>query len=85
MNASFRLLTFVEKSSVSDVSVLTEAAELLIILYKCPNLVKPVFGLYITSFIYLLKKCWSFVLCLIKNDETPCYRINGTVFLKLEK
>lgn len=85
MNCSFRLLTFVEKSSESNISVLTDAAELLIVLYKCPNLVKPVLGLYITSFVYLLKKCWSLILCLIRSNKAPCYRIYGTVFLKLEK
>lgn len=85
MNCSFRLLTFVEKSSVSGVTVLTEAAELLIVLYKCPNLIKPFLGLYVTSFIYLLKKCWSFVLCLVRSDEKPCYKNYVTVFHKLEK
>lgn len=86
MSCSLRIITFVEKVCISNIAVLTDAAELLIVLYKFPNLIKPVLGLYITSFVCLLKKSWSFVISLIKSDKIATYNNNYiAIFHKLEK
>lgn len=62
MNCSLRIIIFVEKKKISKVAVLTEATDLLIVLYKCPkHSIKPHLGLYIITFVNILKKCCSFV------------------------
>lgn len=86
MSCALRMITFVEKhSNISNVILLSEAAELLIVLYKYPNnAIKKNLGLYLISFANIFNKCWSFI-----NDsqETgkeirgPCY----FPFHKLEK
>lgn len=63
MNCSLKIMTFVEKyPCLSDVKLLIEAGELLIVLYKCPNnSIKPLLGVYVSTFSNFLKKCWSFI------------------------
>lgn len=84
MNCSLRIITFVEKSP-SEVYLLIEATELLIVLYKCPNnYIKPYLGLYLTTFANLSKKCWSFISDSMKTKTK--LRDNGFImFHKLEK
>lgn len=82
MNCSLRIITFVEKKNISKVAVLTEATELLIVLYKCPNnSIKPHLGLYIITFVNILKKCCSFV----KNLKYQFKNDLNAPFHKLEK
>jgi len=55
-------MTFVEKRASKPALLLIEASELLIVLYKCPNnAIKPYLGLYVTTFINILKICLSSV------------------------
>lgn len=63
MDCSLRIVTYVERrSSFTDYDLLKEAAELLIILFKCPNnAIKPILGLYVITFSNFLKKCWFFI------------------------
>lgn len=87
MNCSLRIITFVEKSSNQNqnhVQLLTEAAELLIVLYKCPNnSIKPFLGIYVTTFANLLKKCWLFTCPMRKMKD---YKKDEFIpFHKLEK
>lgn len=82
MNCSLRIVSFVERNDISRVAVLTEATELLIVLYKCPNnSIKPHLGLYMITFVNILKKCCSFV----KNVEQLNNTNLGAPFHKLEK
>jgi hypothetical protein len=55
-------MTYIEKrSNISEVELLIEAAELLIVLYKYPHsTTKSVLGLYVNSFNNLLRKYWIF-------------------------
>lgn len=90
MNCSLRIITFVEKKNINtmNVQVLTEAAELLMILYKCPNnSVKSVLGLYVITLVNLLKVCCSFVLTPISNDSKGVEKHESfyVPFHKLEK
>ncbi|XP_050436025.1 uncharacterized protein LOC126842867 [Adelges cooleyi] len=62
INCSLRVITFVERSSTITENILTETAELLIVLYKCPNnSIKPSLGLYLVTFANVVKKCWFFI------------------------
>lgn len=71
MYCALRIITYIEKSSnLSDVELLIEAAELLIVLYKYPHsTTKSVLGLYLTSFSNILKKCWFFTYNFINTDN----------------
>lgn len=64
-------MTYIEKcSNISEVELLIEAAELLIVLYKdSQSNTKSVLGLYVTSFNNLLRKCWFFTDNLLKNES----------------
>lgn len=84
MNCSLRLITFVERSPM-EVSLIIEATELLIVLYKCPNnYIKSYLGLYLTTFANLLRKCWSFVRDSVRNG-TILHENTFIPFHKLEK
>lgn len=87
MNYSLRIITFVERRScISDVKLLTETAELLIVLYKCPNnSIKPYLGLYVITFVNVLKKCWSFIQRLIDIDTVLVTKDLYLPFHKLDK
>lgn len=74
MDFSLRILTYVEKrSTYTECDLLKEAAELLIILYKCPNKgIKPLLGLFVITFTNFLKKCWTFIIISTTTDaEVP--------------
>lgn len=86
MNCALRMITFVEKRpNISNVILLSEAAELLIVLYKCPNnAIKQHLGLYLISFTNIFNKCWSF----IKDSFETEKKISGPLYFpfhKLEK
>lgn len=85
LNCSLRIITIIEKySNLDNVQSLTEAAELLIVLYKCPNnSIKPLLGLYVTTFANLVKKCWIFICSKKKMKE--CMKNLIIPFHKLEK
>lgn len=80
-----RILTYVEKSSViSDIQVYTEAIELLIVLYKCPNnAIVPYLGLFVASFTQLFGKYWIFIKSNI-DDGQKRYE-NDELMLPLHK
>jgi len=81
-----RIITFVEKSNISDIEILTEAIELLIVLYKCPNnVIRPVLSLFIASFSQLFKKCWSFIKSHIEIGQMEIEKELYIPFHKLEK
>ncbi|VVC32677.1 Hypothetical protein CINCED_3A006375 [Cinara cedri] len=64
MNFSFRIMNFFE--SIHEEKLLKEVAELLIVLYKCPNnSIKPLLGLYVNTFSNFFNQCWS-----VAIDET---------------
>lgn len=85
MNCSLRIITLVERSPKLEVNLLIEAAELLIVLYKCPNnYIKSYLGLFLITFANLTKKCWSFV----KNSINTKTKLQDNTFIpfhKLEK
>ncbi|CAH1714172.1 unnamed protein product [Aphis gossypii] len=87
MNCSLRIMTFVEKSTSNAVQLLTEASELLIVLYKCPNnSIKPYLGLYVTTFTNFLNKCLSVVYPMTLSKDTLRFDHSYCIpFHKLEK
>lgn len=84
MGCALRIMTSVETRNISQIQVLINAAELLIVLYKCPNnSIKPNLGLYMISFVDILSKC-----CAYAKAERERKTFNNDVnipFHKLEK
>jgi len=69
-----------QNENINDVKLLTETAELLIVLYKCPNnSIKSLLGLYAITFVNFLKRCWSFTKAL-KTDDVDLYMYKRDLF-----
>lgn len=63
ISCSLRVITLVEQNSSINEVILTEIAELLIILYKCPNnAIKPYLSLYMITFANIVKRCWLYLM-----------------------
>lgn len=84
MGGALRIITSIETRNISQIQLLIDASELLIVLYKCPNnSIKSNLGLYVISFIDILSKC-----CVFAKYEQEHKRYNNDInipFHKLEK
>lgn len=87
MYFSLQILAFIDRrSSLTDVDLFIEGAELLIVLHKCPHTsIQLILGVYINTFYEFITKYWSFVEFLKLNGKLELHYSLRKLYLPLYK